>query len=73
LNALACYAFEHPDHVFPELLDGSARFEAEGLCHPLLPRDRGVGNDVALNDLTAFYVISGSNMAARARFYAPSD
>jgi hypothetical protein len=68
LNALACYAFEHPEGEFPELLDGSARFEAEGLCHPLLPRDRGVGNDVALNDSTAFYVISGSNMAGKSTF-----
>ena len=68
LNALAGYAFEHPDCVFPELLDGGARFEAEGLCHPLLARDRGVGNDLTLNDSTAFYLISGSNMAGKSTF-----
>jgi hypothetical protein len=68
LNALACYAFEHPKDEFPELLDGRARFEAEDLCHPLLPRNRGVGNDVTLNDATAFYVISGSNMAGKSTF-----
>jgi hypothetical protein len=68
LNALGCYAFEHPESEFPELLQGSARFEAEGLCHPLLSRDRGVGNDVTLNDATAFYVISGSNMAGKSTF-----
>jgi hypothetical protein len=68
LNALAGYAFEHPDSVFPELLHGGARFEAEGLCHPLLARDRGVGNDISLNDSTAFYVISGSNMAGKSTF-----
>jgi len=68
LNALGCYAYEHPDDGFPELLDGDARFEAEGLCHPLLPRDGGVGNCVALNDSTAFYVISGSNMAGKSTF-----
>jgi hypothetical protein len=65
LNALACYSWEHPDHTFPELLDGSARFEATNLCHPLLPRDCCVGNDVSLNSATAFYVISGSNMAGK--------
>lgn len=68
LNAVAGYAFEHPDHAFPELCDGGARFEAEGLCHPLLLRNGGVGNDVALNDSTAFYVVSGSNMAGKSTF-----
>lgn len=68
LNALACYAYEHPEDVFPELLDGHARFEAEGLCHPLLRRDCGIGNRVALNDSTAFYVVSGSNMAGKSTY-----
>ncbi len=68
LSTLACYAFEHPEDEFPELMDGSARFEAEDLCHPLIQRDRGVGNDVALNDATAFYLISGSNMAGKSTF-----
>ncbi len=36
LNAVACYAYEHPDDAFPELLSGAARFEAKGLAHPLL-------------------------------------
>jgi DNA mismatch repair ATPase MutS len=68
LNALACYAYEHPDDAFPELLCGRARFEAEGLCHPLLPRYCGIGNCVALNDSTAFYVVSGSNMAGKSTY-----
>ena len=68
LNALACYAHEHPENVFPELLDGPARFESTGLGHPLIPRDRCVGNDVALNDSNAFYVIGGSNMAGKSTF-----
>ena len=68
LNALACYSWEHPDYVFPELLEGEATFEAKGLGHPLLPRDHCVGNDVALNGSTAFYVVSGSNMAGKSTF-----
>jgi DNA mismatch repair ATPase MutS len=68
LNALACYAFEHPENVFPELVDGQARFESTGLGHPLIPLDRCVGNDVALNELTTFYVVSGSNMAGKSTF-----
>ena len=68
LNALACYSWEHPDYVFPDLLEGEATFEATDLGHPLLPRDRCVGNDVALNASTAFYVVSGSNMAGKSTF-----
>jgi MutS domain V len=65
LNAIACYSWEHPDHVFPELVDGGARFEAEGLGHPLVRADRCVGNAIVLGESTAFYVISGSNMAGK--------
>jgi Mrp family chromosome partitioning ATPase len=68
LNALACYSWEHPHHVFPELVDEGACFEAEGLGHPLLPVDRCIGNDVSLNASHAFYVISGSNMAGKSTF-----
>lgn len=68
LNAVACYSWEHPDSVFPELLEGEATFEAKSLGHPLLPSDRCVGNDVTLNGSTAFYVVSGSNMAGKSTF-----
>jgi hypothetical protein len=68
LNALACYSWEHPHHAFPELLEGSPGFEAEGLGHPLLPIDRCVGNDVILNASNAFYLVSGSNMAGKSTF-----
>jgi DNA mismatch repair ATPase MutS len=54
--------------VFPELLDGETAFEAKSLGHPLLPRDCCVGNEVALNGSTAFYVVSGSNMAGKSTF-----
>ena len=66
LNALACYAYEHPPDVFPEILDGSApRFEAVGLAHPLLPESIGVRNDIELNSARKFYLVSGSNMAGK--------
>lgn len=68
LNALACYAYEHPRDIFPELLDGAARMEAISLCHPLLSANRCTGNDVSLNDGTKFYLISGSNMAGKSTF-----
>jgi len=68
LNALGCYAWEHPEYEFPELVEGGARFEVRSLGHPLLPRTGCVGNDVALNETAAFYLISGSNMAGKSTF-----
>lgn len=68
LNALACYAYEHPTAVFPELTNQSAVLEAKNLGHPLLAENVCVGNDVTLNETTRFYLVSGSNMAGKSTF-----
>ncbi len=65
LNALATYAYEHPDNVYPEILpSGTSTFEAQALTHPLLPAN-AVANDIALNSEAQLYLISGSNMAGK--------
>src|SRR5262245_39859956 len=46
LAALAAYAYENPADPFPEVIDGPAQYDGEGLGHPLLPVDRCVRNDV---------------------------
>lgn len=65
LNAVATYAFEHPDDSWPELLapDHSPTFAAEALGHPLLAGS--VTNDVSLGEATRFFLISGSNMSGK--------
>lgn len=68
LNALGCYAYEHPENVFPVFASSGALYEAEHLRHPLLLREGCVSNDVSLNSEKAFYVISGSNMAGKSTF-----
>jgi MutS domain V len=65
LASLATHAYEHPDDVFPELTDGSPRFEAEALGHPLLPESRCVRNDVHLGDAPRLLLVSGSNMSGK--------
>jgi DNA mismatch repair ATPase MutS len=65
LNALATYAFEHPNDIYPEILPpGTASFETSQLGHPLLTTT-AVRNDITLNLNTRFYLISGSNMAGK--------
>ncbi len=65
LLSLALYAFEHPEYVFPELVDGPGLCRAEALGHPLLPAQSCVANDIALHAGTRFYLITGSNMAGK--------
>ncbi|MGA7524653.1 MAG: hypothetical protein WBW84_19545 [Acidobacteriaceae bacterium] len=65
LNAIACYAFENPDHAFPELVDARRALRMDGLGHPLLPLDRCVRSDVILSESPRFWVLSGSNMAGK--------
>jgi hypothetical protein len=65
LSALATYAYEHPDAVYPEILpEGTGLFEVTAMAHPLLPA-YAVANDVHLGDAARLLLISGSNMAGK--------
>ncbi|MBB5058815.1 hypothetical protein HDF16_003529 [Granulicella aggregans] len=65
LQAIAGYAYEEPDAIFPELLDGAPIFETTQLGHPLLDGDSCVRNDIAFNPRSQFYLMTGSNMAGK--------
>jgi hypothetical protein len=65
LCSLAGFAWEHPADVYPVVDEGEARFEAEGLGHPLMPEARCVRNDVALGGATRVLIVSGSNMSGK--------
>lgn len=65
LSALAGFAHERPELVFPELAADGPRFEAEALGHPLLPAQRCVRNDLRLADGARVLVVSGSNMSGK--------
>jgi hypothetical protein len=68
LCSLATHAHENPDAVFAEVVAEGPCFEAEGLGHPLLPRDRCVRNDVSLGADARLLVVSGSNMSGKSTF-----
>ncbi len=65
LSALAGYAYETPDDSFPELVPEGPCFDALGLGHPLLPRERCVRNDVCLGEDLGVLLVSGSNMSGK--------
>lgn len=63
--ALGGFAAEHPDFVYPDLIDGPAQLSASGLAHITLPA-AAVPNDIALGrDAPHLLVVSGSNMSGK--------
>jgi hypothetical protein len=75
LSSLSAYRYEHPDDVWPEILDARGRqgstphalgvFDGTSLGHPLLPAAKMIRNDVRLSAGTRVLVISGSNMSGK--------
>ena len=65
LGSLSAYRYEHPEDVWPEIVEGKARFEAAAVGHPLLSAARLVRNDVRLSDETRLLIVSGSNMSGK--------
>jgi hypothetical protein len=65
LSSLSAYCFEHPDDVWPEIVEGAATFVGSAVGHPLLPAARMVRNDIHLGGDTRLLVVSGSNMSGK--------
>ena len=68
LNALAGFAYEHPEYVFAEFAEAGPLFEAEGFAHPLLPQNKAIRNDLKLGDGLQLIILSGPNMAGKSTF-----
>ena len=65
LASIAGFAFENPDHAFPEILTDRGVFEAESLGHPLIDGDKRVSNDVSISGPGHALVVTGSNMSGK--------
>lgn len=65
LCSLSTYAYEHPNDVWPELVEGPISFAAEALGHPLLPAKQCVRNDVELAGPSQVLLVTGSNMSGK--------
>ena len=79
LCSLATFAYNHPEgYSYPDILGdtntGTDNTEtpfqlvAETMGHPLIPRDRCVRNDIALERRPGFIVITGANMAGKSTY-----
>jgi MutS domain V len=68
LTAFGCYAYEHPEDIFPEFVQGGPLLDAVSMAHPLLPRGKAVPNDLKLDGDFQLIVVSGPNMAGKSTF-----
>lgn len=64
LASLAGFAFERPDHVFPEIV-AEPTFDADALGHPLIEPDKRVANDLTIAGPGHALVVTGSNMSGK--------
>jgi hypothetical protein len=63
LSSIAGYAAEHPEDVWPELVNEGPLFNGHAITHPLLPA--GVRNNLHLGSDMRLLVVSGSNMSGK--------
>jgi len=66
-NSLGTYAFNHQDHVYPEISKSKAIIQAANLGHPLLDKSKRVDSDLNIND-QQFFIVTGANMAGKSTF-----
>lgn len=73
LSSIANFAWLNPEYTFsaPSEEKGNSDlpvFEAKGLGHPLIPKERKVTNDFAIGSTGDLILITGSNMAGKSTF-----
>ncbi len=65
LLALATFSAEHPDYVFPEIVEDGSSLAAEGMAHPTLPPAAAVNAIVLGRASPRLLIVSGSNMSGK--------
>lgn len=68
LCSLGTFAFNNPDFVFPEINSEGKIMKAADMCHPLISKEKRVGNDFSVNGKGEFFIITGANMAGKSTF-----
>jgi hypothetical protein len=68
LLSFAVFRFNHPQFVFPNIVDGPATLQATDLAHPLIPSNESVPNDVQTGSHSKLLIITGSNMSGKSTF-----
>ncbi len=68
LVSLATFKYNHPQSIFPEILDGDFTYQAKEASHPLIPKDQSIPNDIHFPSLGSFNIVTGANMAGKSTY-----
>lgn len=66
-NSLGNFVFNHPNYVFPEIVNDDIIMNLKAAGHPLLREETMVRNDFKI-DAQQFFIITGANMAGKSTF-----
>lgn len=66
-STLGNFAFNHPQYIFPNIVNAKTAIKSEALGHPLLNKNKRVDNNFAINH-QQFFIITGANMAGKSTF-----
>ncbi len=66
-NSLGNFAHNHPNYVYPKLVEGDVVLKARGASHPLLDPQKAVTNDINILR-EEFFIVTGANMAGKSTF-----
>lgn len=68
LVSLATFKYNHPQSIFPEILDGEFSYMAKEASHPLIPQNQCVANDIDFPSVGSFNIVTGANMAGKSTY-----
>lgn len=68
LVSLATYNYNHPQSIFPQILDDEFSYIAKDASHPLIPQNQSVANDIDFPSLGSFNIVTGANMAGKSTY-----
>jgi len=66
-NSLANFSFNHPEFVYPKIVEKKSIINAKDLGHPLLDKDKRISSDLKINR-EQFFIVTGANMAGKSTF-----
>lgn len=66
-NSLANYVFNHPEYIFPKILEEEKVIDSKELGHPLINSKQRIDNDFTIAE-KEFFIITGANMAGKSTF-----
>ena len=68
LASLGCFYFNNPEFIIPEINNKEFALKANDLGHPLIDKKDRICNDLEIDDIRKFILITGSNMAGKSTF-----